>query len=59
VKLFYFRNRHCGPVKVPAENPDPQVLDNATGDAGVDGYTRLSRADRETGHRPSVGSVPE
>jgi hypothetical protein len=38
---------------------DRRVLDEAPGSAAAAGYTRLSRADRETGIRPPVGSAPE
>jgi len=44
----------CGngrPFKGKPLNPDKTVHDSATGDAGRDGYTRLSRASRETGTR--------
>ena len=38
---------------------DRRVLDEPCGSAAQAGYTRLSRADRETGVRPPVGSAPE
>jgi hypothetical protein len=44
------------PEKIRPVNPLPQnEMTNATGDAGCDGYTTLSRADRETGVRPPAG----
>jgi hypothetical protein len=32
----------------------PRILDDAAGDAGHDGYTRLSVADRQSGVRPPI-----
>lgn len=52
----YGRNVPC---KANALNPDPKSTTSATGDAGRDGYSVLSRADRETGARPPVGSRPD
>lgn len=47
------------PVKIPAKNPLPQNKMTAeTGNAGLDGYTVLSRANRATGSRPPVGGYP-
>lgn len=47
------------PVDIPAKNPLPQNKMNAeTGNAGLDGYTVLSRANRATGSRPPVGGYP-
>jgi hypothetical protein len=45
---------------VPEKLPDPRPLPEnrkvaATGDAGRDGYSCLSRADRQTGIRPPAG----
>jgi hypothetical protein len=46
------------PEKIEPENPLPANRKvTATGDAGRDGYTCLSRADRETGVRPSAGGL--
>ena len=57
--LFYGRNPNQ-PVKVSDPRPVERVLDDTTGNAGLDGFTRLSTADRETGYRPSVGeATPE
>lgn len=42
----------------PVRDEDPRVMDTATGNAGRDGYTSLSRADRETGRRPPIGDRP-
>lgn len=52
----YGRNVPC---KADALNPDKKTMTSATGDAGRDGYSVLSRADRETGARPPVGSRPD
>ena len=38
---------------------DKPVLDGATGDAGRDGYTRLSQADRASGYRRPIGTEPD
>ena len=47
------------PVRLePVEPLPPNATSSASGDAGRDGYTALSTADRETGTRPSVGGVP-
>jgi hypothetical protein len=44
------------PERVRPANPLPQNdMTAATGDAGRDGYTCLSRADRSTGVRPPAG----
>ena len=44
------------PEHIRPANPLPENAKNAaTGDAGRDGYTCLSRADRETGVRPPAG----
>ena len=45
------------PLKQTIRNERPRVLDVCAGDAGVDGYTRISRADRESGVRPPVDAV--
>lgn len=52
----YGRNRPC---KVDPLNPVEKKYDIATGNAGRDGYSVLSRADRETGARPPVGHRPD
>ena len=52
----YGRNVPC---KVNALNPDKKTTTSATGDAGRDGYSVVSRADRETGVRPTAGSRPD
>lgn len=47
------------PVDVEPVNPKPESPKTAdTGNAGLDGYTVLARADRETGLRPMVGGTP-
>ena len=49
------------PVEVPECNPlSPNKMSNDTGNAGADGYSVLSRANRFDGGRPPVGaSRPE
>jgi hypothetical protein len=48
--------RRNQPVELPAVNPLPvNALSNDTGNAGRDGYTVLSRADRYSGQRPLAG----
>lgn len=54
--MFGFFSKPVARAKDP--RPVEPVLDSATGDAGRDGFTRLSRADRETGYRPPVGADP-
>jgi hypothetical protein len=47
------------PVRIAPKNPLPENAKSSDcGDAGRDGYSCLSTADRETGTRPSVGGVP-
>lgn len=55
---FYAPSRPGMPVQIEPKRPDNRAMDSSTGDAGRDGYTRLSRADRETGVRQPVGSDP-
>lgn len=44
------------PVNLKQCNPLPQnKMRQDTGDAGLDGYSVLSRASRATGQRPSIG----
>jgi hypothetical protein len=48
------------PCVVPAKNPKPEnAMSNDTGNAGLDGYTCLSRASRYSGVRPAIGAEPE
>lgn len=48
------------PVQLRAANPlPPNAMDNCTGDAGQDGYSRLSRADRMSDQRPDIGGIPD
>lgn len=50
---FQRRNR---PVDIPARNPlEPNAMRADSGDAGRDGYSVLSRANRFDGERPDVG----
>ena len=52
----YGRNTLC---RAPALNPEPSpVHDISTGNAGRDGYTRTSAADRETRIRNIPGCTP-
>jgi len=51
-----FGNLRNVPERLRRANPLPEnVKTSATGDAGRDGYTCLSRAERETGVRPPAG----
>lgn len=43
------------PTRLTPLRPVDRVKDDTTGNAGIDGFTRLSTADRETGYRPPVG----
>lgn len=43
-------------VDAPPVNPlEPNAMKADTGDAGQDGYTVYSRADRYSGRRPDIG----
>jgi hypothetical protein len=60
--MFFFRptdpnDLRRGINRVDAETK--RTLDEPPGNAEQAGYVRLSRADRETGIRPPVGSAPE
>jgi hypothetical protein len=56
--VFGFNKRNV-PYKLEQKNQLPQnAMSSAAGDAGRDGYTACSTADRETGLRPNVGGVP-
>lgn len=56
---YYNKPRRNQPVTVEPVKPDTRNLSSAdTGNAGRDGYTVLSRADRESGVRPMVGGTP-
>lgn len=56
----YGEPRRNEPVHVPAANPLPEnKMSSNTGDAGRDGYTVMSRADRYTGLRPSIEGTPD
>lgn len=49
--------RRNEPVKLKAVNPRPDnAMSNDTGNAGRDGYSVLSRADRYSGQRPLAGT---
>jgi hypothetical protein len=52
--------RRNQPVKLRPVNPLPEnKMGSCTGDAGLDGYTALSCADRVTGERPSIDGRPQ
>lgn len=52
--------RRNQPVEVRPVNPLPEnKMSSDTGDAGLDGYSVLSRADRYSGQRPSIDGRPE
>jgi hypothetical protein len=56
--MFGIPNRNV-PVRLTAQNPLPDnKLSSDCGNAGRDGYSCRSTADRKTGIRPSVGGVP-
>ena len=41
---------------IPAKNPEPpNAMHGDTGNAGLDGYSVLSRASRHSGERPAIG----
>lgn len=48
------------PVELRPANPlPPNKMSADTGDAGLDGYSVLSRADRYSGQRPAINGRPE
>lgn len=54
---LYPEPRRNEPVRLKARNPLPvNALSNDTGNAGLDGYSVLSRADRDSGQRPLAGT---
>lgn len=54
------RDKRNQPVDLQPCNPlPPNRMDSCTGDAGRDGYSRLSRADRYTDLRPAIGGTPD
>jgi hypothetical protein len=60
-RLYSYGGPYCPspnqPVESPALNPKADnAMSNNTGNAGCDGYTVLSRANRYSGERPLVGS---
>lgn len=56
--MFFFNFKRNQPIDVPSRRPDERPMSAATGNAGRDGYTTLSTADRQTGIRPPVGGTP-
>ena len=58
--MFFFRHTDPNdPRRGINRDEEKRVLDEPHGSLLEAGYTRLSRADRETGVRPPVGSAPE
>ena len=58
--MFFFRSTDPNdPRRGMNRDEDRRVLDEPHGTLFEAGYTRLSRADRETGIRSPVGSAPE
>lgn len=56
----YYGGNPNQPTRARDPRPVERHYDDATGNAGLDGFTRLSKADRETGYRPPVGqATPE
>lgn len=54
--FLYSEPKRNEPVCAPAANPLPEnKMSSDTGDAGRDGYSVLSRANRDNGLRPSIG----
>lgn len=52
--------RRNQPVELRPANPlPPNRMENESGNAGLDGYSVLSRADRYSGQRPSIDGRPE
>jgi len=55
----YYQGRD-EPAVIPAKNPqEPNAMSADCGDAGLDGYTCLSRASRYSGLRPAIGGEPD
>ena len=54
----YYQGRDENAV-IPSLNPKSRVMNNDTGNAGLDGYSVLSRASRYSGMRPAIGGEPE
>ena len=58
--MFFFRPTDPNDPRRGMNRDDgPRTLDEPHGNAFEAGYVRKSRADRETGVRPPVGSEPE
>lgn len=52
--------RRNDPIAVEAVNPiEDNAMSHDTGNAGRDGYTVLSRANRYDGRRPFINGVPQ
>jgi hypothetical protein len=59
--MFFLRsNNPNDPRRINLRRHEKQQRDDhVTGNAGLDGFTRLSQADRESGHRPVTGMQPQ
>lgn len=56
---MYGRNDPNSGFLNPNKNPrNERVMDDRTGDAGQDGFTRLSQADRSSGLRQPIADAP-
>jgi hypothetical protein len=55
--LYGYGPRPDQPSRATDPRPVSRIDDDVTGNAGADGFTRLSRADRETGYRPPAGDM--
>lgn len=57
--MFFSRYSRPGdPAVLDDPRPETREFKSNTGNAGLDGYSVLSAADRETGHREPIGSKP-
>lgn len=57
--FFFGNHKRNDPYRLSPKNPRPTDESLATGDAGKDGYTVLSKADPDrAGSPPSVGGFP-
>lgn len=56
--MFRFFTDPNTPLRQTRRNDERRVRTHESGDAGRDGYTCVSQADRESGLRPAIGSVP-
>jgi hypothetical protein len=57
---FYPLSKRNETPVIPYKNPDPpNAMSMDTGNAGLDGYSTLSRANRFNGERPEIGGEPD